>query len=268
MCPRLSTSSGLALNSASLTTGITGAVENRPLKFTDPTGHDVDCASYDYACKGQVDNEHLEEYIRQRNQYLDSECARCSKGGADCPNYPEILGFTAVSLVGTAVLPEAAATAVEGIQSIGNAVVNTGYAVSAWCLTTQICARLVGYPIANSESSATTSPRVESTVERLLKFSPRNPQHEYDRHAGQLGFQGGNWNTQNAQAFQQFLIDHVQAPATQAVPGTYRGTLVVIHYFNPYTGIDVMTDLNGTMKAALNLSAQQIYHLYRTGNVQ
>ena len=124
-------------------------VENTPLKFTDPTGHDVNCAGDDYACKGQVDTERQAEFIRQRIEYLDRERERCSNGGANCPNYPEILGFSALALGGIVLFPEGVAAAADGVKGIGTAVgaglTNLATQVAANCLTNGFCAKLFGY---------------------------------------------------------------------------------------------------------------------------
>jgi hypothetical protein len=41
-----------------------------------------------------------------------------------------------------------------------------------------------------------------------------------------------NWNSENGAAFDQALQDHI-ANAPQQIPGTYRGTTPVTHYYDP-----------------------------------
>jgi hypothetical protein len=61
--------------------------------------------------------------------------------------------------------------------------------------------------------------------------------------------------------------NQVNSPDTQMIEGTYRGT-EVIHYYDPVTHLNVMTDLNGNLVSAWELSAKQIEYLLSTGNVQ
>ncbi|WP_367119231.1 colicin D domain-containing protein [uncultured Mucilaginibacter sp.] len=49
---------------------------------------------------------------------------------------------------------------------------------------------------------------------------------------------------------------------------TYRGTQQVLHYFDPKSGLDVMTDLSGNLVGGWKLSIDQTKYLLTTGNVK
>jgi hypothetical protein len=87
------------------------------------------------------------------------------------------------------------------------------------------------------------------------------------RYAAELGIMK-NYNKANAELFKKILIDHVKNPVTQGIKGTYRGNIRVNHYFNPQTGINVMTHPNGEFLSSWRLSEKQIYNLYKTRNIQ
>jgi hypothetical protein len=74
-------------------------VRNNPLRFVDPSGHDVDCSALDGDCKRQVK-------IEKRIEYLDQEKERCSHaGGENCPDYVGY-GLTALTVIGLPGLDE------------------------------------------------------------------------------------------------------------------------------------------------------------------
>jgi RHS repeat-associated protein len=69
---------------------------NNPLKYTDPSGHDVNCSGTDLQCKKDTQQE-------QWFAYLDKERERCSHGGgANCGAWDQLFGF----LLSWAVAPE------------------------------------------------------------------------------------------------------------------------------------------------------------------
>ena len=99
---------------------------------------------------------------------------------------------------------------------------------------------------------------------RHIVFDPSQLQAKF-KHAKEFGILG-NWNTANAVRFQQALENHVNASTTQVIRGTYRGRDVV-HYYDPATGLNVMTDLDGNFISGWKLTPKQIKHLTTTGSL-
>ncbi|MFB8794878.1 MAG: colicin D domain-containing protein [Microcoleus sp.] len=99
----------------------------------------------------------------------------------------------------------------------------------------------------------------------ICNFSPRKLQHEY-KHAPDFGITG-NWNSTNRALFIKALEDHIQNAPVQ-IPGTYRGTIPVTHYYDPNTENWVAVDLNNDFVAAWKLSNAQRDNLLNGGNVQ
>ena len=87
------------------------------------------------------------------------------------------------------------------------------------------------------------------------------------KHAAKFGVTG-NWSSANGRLFQKALEAHVRGANTTAIVGTYRGTIDVIHHFDPTTGLNVMTDLNGNFMSGWQLGADQIKNLLEHGNIQ
>ena len=98
-----------------------------------------------------------------------------------------------------------------------------------------------------------------------IHFDAKKLQHEY-KHAADYGITG-NWNRTNATAFEQAIRNQVQT-VNKPIWGTYRGTISVLHFYDPKTGIDAMFDLNGNFIASWKLSQAQIEYLLSSGNVQ
>jgi hypothetical protein len=96
---------------------------------------------------------------------------------------------------------------------------------------------------------------------RVINFpDPRQLQHVFDKHARAFGFEG-SWNRANAVQFQEMLRTHVNAANTQAIEGTYRNTVSVIHYYDSTTGLNVMVDRAGNLVSAWRLASDQIRYL-------
>jgi hypothetical protein len=100
-----------------------------------------------------------------------------------------------------------------------------------------------------------------------MKIDPRKLQHTFAKHAPDFGIPG-NWNPANAALLEQAIQRHVLSPAVQQIPGTYRGTIAVIHYYDPATDLWVAADTAGDFVAGWKLSAVQRLHLLHSGNVQ
>lgn len=87
----------------------------------------------------------------------------------------------------------------------------------------------------------------------------------FSRHAKDFGMTK-NWNKATALEFEGILRQQVES--VTPIRGTYRGTQEVLHYYNPETGLNVMTDLNGQLIGGWKLGEEQIKHLLTTGAVK
>jgi hypothetical protein len=100
-----------------------------------------------------------------------------------------------------------------------------------------------------------------------MKIVARKLQHLFSKHAADFGITG-TWNPANAALLEKVLQDHVANPMVQKIPGTYRGTIGVIHHFDAATDRNVMVDTADELVGGWKLSAAQKKHLLASGNIQ
>jgi hypothetical protein len=100
-----------------------------------------------------------------------------------------------------------------------------------------------------------------------MKIHPRQLQHTFSKHGLDFGI-SGPWDSTTAALLEKAIQDHVNNPAVQKIAGTYRGTIVVTHYFDPATGVNVMLDSADDFIGGWKLSGAQKAHLLASGNVQ
>jgi RHS repeat-associated protein len=235
---------------------------NRPLNLVDPSGHCGKTPSGQQICDSSSSTASVALVVAPTDLTVDAAKDTCrppqeqKQPPAEIRPIPKDVTTmlvtndpgAALTLVGPIAAPLAA--------HAGMAVV--GSATTAIEATNAACA----------DGDCTNEARsITSNADRIIKYTQKSLQHTFSRHASELGFDG-NWNTQNATRFEQFLNEHVQSSTTQAIDGTYRGTLQATHYFNPYTRMIVITNPEGVLKTAFQLTEDQIYYLYHTGNVQ
>jgi hypothetical protein len=103
-------------------------------------------------------------------------------------------------------------------------------------------------------------------VSSLCIFDSRKLQHEFSGHAADFGI-FGNWNTANAVLLRQAIQNHI-ANAPLPIQETFRGTLLVTHYFDPATSLWVAVDQTNTFLAGWKLYPSQIVELLTKGNVR
>lgn len=114
----------------------------------------------------------------------------------------------------------------------------------------------------NPSPAAAGSP---SGPRNVLFDRPRAFQRKFADHAAELGI--GNWNSTNAARFEQAIREHVAAPSSLRIEGTYRGGSPVIHYLNPETRLNVMTDRSGSFISVWRLNEQQFLNVYNRGSL-
>ena len=105
----------------------------------------------------------------------------------------------------------------------------------------------------------------KSSFNKQLKFDSQKLQHEY-KHASDYGV-NGNWNKANGASFEQAIRNQINS-VKNPILGTYRGTQQVYHFYDPKTGLNTMIDMDGNFVGGWMLSAEQIFNLLTTGNVQ
>lgn len=102
-------------------------------------------------------------------------------------------------------------------------------------------------------------------MRKLCRFNPRNLQHEFSSHAPDFGV-SGNWSKANADLFKQAIETHAAA-ASVVISGTFRGVVLVTHYYDPTNELWVAIDRSNMFKAGWKLYPSQILDLLTKGDV-
>ena len=103
-------------------------------------------------------------------------------------------------------------------------------------------------------------------VDDVIQFTQRSLRHAYDRYFADWGLPG-HCTPASEQLFKQTIIDHINGPNTQQILGSYRKTIDAIHFFDPTTNLNAMTDFQGVFIGGWRLSGEQIGVLLATGNI-
>ncbi|WP_081269808.1 colicin D domain-containing protein [Variovorax paradoxus] len=135
----------------------------------------------------------------------------------------------------------------------------------------------VGRPVGGKSSTQSPPPEppAQGTVVRRLPppAPPPRPTVQYDKkqlqakykHARDFGV-NDPWSKNAAANYQSALDAHVQGAGTQMIGGTYRGD-PVIHYLNPSTGLNVMTDTSHNFLSGWRLNPAQITNVQTRGSL-
>lgn len=103
----------------------------------------------------------------------------------------------------------------------------------------------------------------DPVVSQILIRSPKQLQAKF-KHAADFGVTG-NYNKTNAARFSAALNEHINAPGTQVITGTYHGDAVT-HYLDPTTGLNVIAR-NGTFVSGWKLSPAQLSNVLQHGGL-
>jgi len=106
---------------------------------------------------------------------------------------------------------------------------------------------------------------VVDIAKRSLNCSERQIKRKF-KHAENFGIQGNNYNPSKGKEFQKAIESHVYSPDTIKIKGTYRWNNV-IHYFNPKTNNNVITNSNGDFISGWRLDADQIKNVTTRGKL-
>jgi RHS repeat-associated protein len=99
-----------------------------------------------------------------------------------------------------------------------------------------------------------------------MSFTDSQVQSQLAQHGGDFGFKGAN-NVAGRLDYISRLVDHVDAPGTTRIVGTYRGE-GAIHYVNPETGLNLFTTPQRGFWAAWQLGPEQVENVILRGSLQ
>jgi RHS repeat-associated protein len=105
----------------------------------------------------------------------------------------------------------------------------------------------------------------EGASSRILHISQRNLQKGFTKHGADFGLTG-NWNPKRASEFRAAVNQHINSPGVQTITGTYRNS-PAIHYLDPKTGLNVISDTAGNYISGWRLGAQQLQDVLTTGRL-
>ena len=124
----------------------------------------------------------------------------------------------------------------------------------------------VGYKIADKvydkASDAWTAYKLSTN--RSLDISTKQLQKKF-KHASNFGV-NGNYNSSNAQQFENAVQNHVLSPKVKPISGTYKGQPVT-HYLDPKTGLNVIKDSNGKFVSGWKLGSAQLENVLKHGGL-
>ena len=86
------------------------------------------------------------------------------------------------------------------------------------------------------------------------------------KHAADFGVTG-NYNRANGAKFEAAIDAHVARPGIRVIPGTYRHSQRVIHYVDPASGLDVMTDSGANFVSGWKLNPTQLQNVLKNGSL-
>ncbi|MCL3862100.1 colicin D domain-containing protein [Actinotalea sp. K2] len=102
-----------------------------------------------------------------------------------------------------------------------------------------------------------------SSVRNVLISQPRQLQAKFG-HADDFGVTG-NYNSANAARFNEAVFEHINAPGTTTIRGTYRGDPVT-HFLDPTTGLNVISR-DGVFVSGWRLNSDQLANVLRNGSL-
>ncbi|WP_197679164.1 colicin D domain-containing protein [Auraticoccus monumenti] len=85
------------------------------------------------------------------------------------------------------------------------------------------------------------------------------------KHAGDFGIPG-NYNKAKGEQYDRVLHDHVNAPTTTPIDGTYHRE-PVIHHLDTSTGLNVVTKPDGRFVTAWKFNSDQLRNVTTHGGL-
>jgi RHS repeat-associated protein len=102
-----------------------------------------------------------------------------------------------------------------------------------------------------------------ASAKNVLITQPRQLQAKFG-HAADFGVTG-NFNRANAANFNEAVFQHINAPGTTSIRGTYRGDPVT-HFLDPATGLNVISR-DGVFVSGWRLNPDQLANVLRNGSL-
>ncbi len=85
------------------------------------------------------------------------------------------------------------------------------------------------------------------------------------KHAEDFGV-SGNYSPANSKKFDEAIQNHLNAPGTKEISGTYRGNPVTFNT-DPKSGLTVIQNPNGSFLSGWKLNPQQLQHVLKDGKL-
>ncbi|GEM_PF-963336 len=117
---------------------------------------------------------------------------------------------------------------------------------------------------ANAINGASNAARAAERIIPEITYTRDQLQHAF-KHAGDFGNPGNASNGTMAE-FSTAIQNHIAAPGTQAIQGTYRGQAVT-HFLDPNSGLNVIRDSSGSFLSGWKLSPKQLEYVTTTGKL-
>ena len=147
-----------------------------------------------------------------------------------------------------------------------------GGGVAGRCITSQAFQRVIKRlgekwgpqlrRLAREERGGTAGNVAEGATSRVLLRSTQQLQKKF-KHAADFGVTG-NYSKANATKFSEAINKHINSPDVIKINGTYRGD-PAIHYLDPTTGLNVISDTAGNFISGWRLSNRQQAHVLLHG---
>jgi len=122
--------------------------------------------------------------------------------------------------------------------------------------------RTVGYKIDPQTEQFEAIKRFDNS--NILSNTSRQLQAKF-KHAGDFGVTG-NYSKANASNFSSSINQHINSSSVRIINGTYRGQ-PVIHYINPNTGLNVISNSSGQFISAWKLNPEQLQNILKHGGL-
>ncbi len=145
----------------------------------------------------------------------------------------------------------------DGIQEVG---IITDVAIAI--------ATLGGGPLIKAGISGVSKETIERVSSRrvnsVLINSSKQLQAKF-KHASDFGVLG-NYSKANAGRFSSAINQHINSAGIRTINGTYRGQSV-IHYLNPSTGLNVISNPAGQFISGWRLNPAQLQNVFKHGGL-
>ena len=103
-----------------------------------------------------------------------------------------------------------------------------------------------------------------SNENEIVNTNSRQLQKKY-KHAKDFGIEG-DYSPANARKFNSAINKHINAPETKKILGTFKNE-PVMHFVDPRTGLNVITDRSGNFISGWKLNPIQLENILNHGGL-